>query len=154
MANFKTTGINGLILSMSEIAELPENLKEGILDVESGVSILAMRKILADMKLIDTGELSRSLRVMQKIGYRYIIPYGERENAKKRRLVRRKKGLIVGYKRGKMENNDVGFVLEFGAPRRGIPAFEWMRTALELSDDEATDAAMTLYDNWLQSKNL
>lgn len=154
MANFKTTGINGLILSMAEAAEIPDNVKKDILDAETKISLSAMQERLKALKLYDTHQLHDSLTIV-KNGLTYTIyPTGKRQNAKARKLIRWRHGRRAGYKGGKMENNDVGFVLEFGAPTLGIPAFEWMWTALELSDEEATDAAMTLYDNWLQSINL
>ena len=49
-------------------------------------------------------------------------------------------------------NNDVGFVWEFGAPKRGIQPRQWMRTANEESADDVVAAEFKVYDDWLKSK--
>ena len=65
MANFKTTGINGLILSMAEAAEIPDNVKKDILDAETKISLSAMQERLKALKLYDTHQLHDSLTIVK-----------------------------------------------------------------------------------------
>lgn len=156
MADVKNTGINGLILDIDEIAEIPPEVKADILEAETQIGLESMKKQLRAQKLVDTSQLLNSLSIKrneQKFKWT-IYPKGRRKHAKPRKLRKYKKGKFTGYKTGKMTNNDVGFVLELGAPRRHIPAYQWMRIALEESDEKSTKAAAAVHDKWLRSKNL
>ena len=76
-----------------------------------------------------------------------VLPSGSRGKPVVRKP--RKKGA-----RRRSTNNDVGFIQEFGAPRRNIPGKQWMAQANAECADAVTTAEFAVYDDWLKSKDL
>ena len=76
-----------------------------------------------------------------------VLPSGSRGKPVVRKP--RKKGA-----RRRSTNNDVGFIQEFGAPRRNIPGKQWMAQANAECADAVTTAEFGVYDDWLKSKDL
>lgn len=161
MAKFISQNFDELMLSMQEIAEIPEEVADEMLKTSAEIGLDAMKKSLKSLALVESGQLINSLRAMKKKGkdgkiYYLVYPSGSRKdslvNGRLRRVSikgRRKSGAAI-----KMSNNDVGFVLEFGAPRQNKRAYQWLRRALEESADAISAAQIRIYDKWLKSKNL
>ena len=90
--------------------------------------------------LVDRGQLRDSIKVSAKVRRTSsarsveIYPQGKRTDGTR--------------------NAEVGFIHEYGAPGRGIPAKQWMRKANERAEDAACTAAEEVYDDYLRSKNL
>lgn len=140
MADFSVNDLDGLMLDLEEIAELPEAVAEEMLDAEA--EIVEDAQVYTGMKMgvhrtgmtlfsITHGRMKRG-----RDGGRakYVYPRGV--NAQGER------------------NATVAFVNEFGAPKRGIPARPFIQSANEDAADAAVDAAAEVYDEFLKSKDL
>ena len=118
MAVFSGTGLDDLCLSLEELAVLSA-------EVETEMLQEGQRQTLEGLGLVESRALKNSIsvKVVQRDGRRRVLVYpaGERPDGQ--------------------TNNDVGFVLEFGAPDRGIMPRQWMRTANEAHGDQAVEAA-------------
>ena len=168
MAKFNAEGIEGLELSLEEFAQIPDAVVEEILNAGAEVVVKAQKNKIKELGLVDTGKLEQSIKAFPKVGRkrenwnRYVLVYPSGKHGTWNR-----KAVTKKYKRSKhgrtytvggdtkvVTNNDVGFVLEFGAPKRGIKAYQWMRKANEASASAMEKAQFEVYDRWLKSLNL
>lgn len=174
MATFHAEGIDGLMLDLAAVAELPDDVIGEILDAGGQVVANAQKQELESLGLTKTRKLKDSIKVFKKVGRGYVgggygepfkhyvlvYPAGKRGQRKRRKVTK-------AYKRSKhgrtytyggdikdVTNAEVGFIHEFGAPHKGIPAKQWMRTANEKAADAMAAAELAVYDQWLKSKNL
>lgn len=170
MAHFETTGFDGLELSLEELADIPESVFQEMLMAEGEIFADAQRKKIREIFPEGTGTLEKSIKVHKKLrstpsskGFvRYVLVYPDGiHGSYNRKLVKKtykrsKHGRTydVGGDVKEVTNNDVGFIHEFGAPKKGIPAKQWMRTANEECADEAVGAAANVYSNWLDGLGL
>lgn len=169
MAEFNATGLQELGLSLQQIEEIPDEIAYEMLQAASEVVVDAQKRSLRALGLVDTGELADSIGVYKrksfkrnKGGQRYVIvhPDGNRRKytsrVKTKTYKRSKHGTTytVGGKLVTTTNSEIGFIHEFGAPNKGIPASQWMSKANEESADRATEAELAVYDRFLKSKNL
>lgn len=145
MAQFEISGLDDLILSLEELAQLPDEVAAEMLTAEGEVIKAAQQQSLQSAGLVDTGQLQASIKLDKKLRKKgdersmLVYPQGTRRDAK--------------HKHGE-RNATIGFVHEFGAPKRGIPPSQWMRTANESAADAAVDAAGQVYDKYLKDKGL
>ncbi len=164
MASYTTTGIEGLMLDLADIAEIPEDVIEGILDAESRVVVAAHKKSIRTLGLHKTGLLESSIKAFKKRskGRQYVLvypsgdhhTYHSREQTKVYKNSKHGRTYTIGGKLETVTSNEVGFIHEFGAPRKGIKASQWMKKANDSCGSEVEQAAFGVYDNWLKSKNL
>lgn len=168
MAKFNAQGIDGLLLSMEEFAEIPDAVVEEMLDAGSAVAVEAHKKKIQSLGLVDTGKLRDSIKAHKKAGgsknewkrHVLIYPTGKHGTRKRREVTKTYKRsrhgctYTVGGDTKAVTNNEVGFIHEFGAPQRGIPASQWMLGANEECADAVAEAEFQVYDNYLKSKNL
>ena len=168
MARFNAQGIEGLELSFEEFCDIPDEVVEEMLDAGGAVAVEAQKRKIQSLGLVDTGKLRDSIKAHKKTG-------GERNGWQRHLLIYptgkhstyHRKEVTKEYKRSKhgrtytfggdikdVTNNDLGFIYEFGAPNRGIPAQQWMREANEECADEVAQAEYEVYDKFLKSKNL
>ena len=118
----------------------------------------AMRRSLRRMGLVKTGQLMNSIVAVRKTGkdgriYYLAYPKGRRKAEPHVLSVSNVNRVNPLHTYAKPPtNNDVGFVFEFGAPKRGIQPRQWMRTANEESADDVVAAEFKVYDDWLKSK--
>lgn len=168
MAKFNAQGIEGLELSLEQFAQIPDDVVEAMLMAGGEVVVEAHKRSIETLGLVDTRKLKDSIKAHSKVATKdgirqrsvLIYPTGKRGT-------RNRKKVTKAYKRSKsgrtytvggdivdVTNNEVGFVHEFGAPDRGIPAKQWMRTANEASADATTAAEFEVYDKWAKSLNL
>ncbi len=167
MARFNATGIAGLQLSFEEFARMPDTVIDDILKAESKVVVKAHKAMLRSLGLYKTGKLEASIEGIDKVtsakgGQRYVLvypvgthhKYAGREKTKGYK--RSKSGSTYTYGGGSKTAtaNDVGFIHEYGAPKRGIKAKQWMRRANDKCEPEVEAAGMAVYDDWLKSLNL
>lgn len=140
MAHLSVNGLDGLLDDLQSIEELPDEVAEEMLDAEAAIVEEAQVYTGMKMGVYRTGDTLRS------------ITHGK---MKRRRDGQRTKYV---YPQGTNEKGErtatVAFINEFGAPQRGIAARPFIRTANELSADEAVEAAADVYDQFLKSKNL
>ena len=133
-------GLDGLILDMKAMEELPQATVSEMLQAGGAVIMEAHKSQIQAVGLVDSGQLRDSIQMSRKIRKKEgacsvdIYPQGTREDG--------------------VRNAEVGFIYEYGAPGRGIEARQWMRAANEQAEDAAGEAAEAVYDNYLRSKNL
>lgn len=168
MARFNATGIDGLMLSMQEFAEIPDDVVEDMLDAAASVTIAAHKRKLTSLGLVRTHALVNSLKARKKVGSttngnkRYVLVYPSGTHG-----IYRRKQVEKNYKNSKSgrtykvggdlkptTNAELGFIYEFGAPRKNIQPRQWMREANEDCADDVVRAELAVYDKWLKSKNL
>lgn len=162
--SYSFEGINELQLTMQEVAELPDATKDAMLKAGADVLVSALKKKIEALGLVKTGSLLNSIRAFRKLRRGEVIykiyPYGKHG-------VRNRKAVTKVYTQSKhgrtytvggdtvdVTNNEVGFIHEFGAPRRGIPAKMWMASTVEESADAVVAAEAAVYDQYLRSKGL
>lgn len=140
MAKLSFAGIDGLMLSLEEIAAIPDDVAAAMLDAEAQVVEEAQIAEGKTMGVYDTGQTLASIRRgrMKKgrDGTRqvYVTPKGTNDKGER--------------------NATVAFVNEYGVPRRGIPPRPFIATANEKAADPAVAEAEKIYDEFLKSKNL
>lgn len=140
MAGFNFKGLDEIQLSLKEIAEIPEDIQDEMLNAQANVVVSAQQAKARAYGVEDTGLMIRSIKkgkVKERKGQRilYVTPVGARVRGKT-----------------KTTNAEIAFVNEFG--KRGQKARPFMKDANEACAEEATQAAFQVYDQWLQSKNL
>lgn len=140
MADLNCSGLDDLMLSMQELAEIPDEVQDEMLNAQADVVVLAQKQQGAVYRVEDTGMTLRSIkkgRIKLYKGQRviYVTPSGTRKRGKKR-----------------IRNAEVAFINEYG--KRGQKARPFIREGNERSAAEATQAALQVYDRWLKSKNL
>ena len=141
MAGFHYSGVDEVMLSMEEVAQIPPEVVDEMLNAQADVVVEAQRQAGRAMGVQDTGLTLRSIKKgkvkVKKDGTRvlYVTPSGTRKRGKKR-----------------VRNAEIAFVNEFGT--RDQKARPFVRTGNESSAAQATRAAMEVYDRWLRSKDL
>lgn len=140
MASFDEMGIDGLRLSLEELADLPEAVLLDMLKAGGEV-----------VKRAQSSELAASARTHQL----------EQSISVSGRLKRDRAGTPgisvypQGIRRdGRTRNAEVGFIQEHGAPRRGIKPTQWMRKANAKAEEGAVRAAEKVYQDWLDGLGL
>lgn len=171
MAQFVEVGLNGLMLSFQEIESIPDDVAFDILEAGGEVLAKAQKQSIVALGLVDSRKLADSIRVMKRrsaFAYkhngndRYVIVHPEgrhhtfRSRIKTKAYKRSKSGrtYTTGCRLMEVTNSEVGFIHEFGAPQKGIPASQWMTKANEACAEETVAAEFAVYDRWLKSKDL
>lgn len=168
MAQFNANGIDGLILSMEEFAEIPDDVVERMLEAGGEVVVAAHKRSIQALGLVDTQKLLKSIKARSKVGtkdgvrkrYVLVYPTGKHGTRNRRKVIktykRSKHGrtYMVGGDTVDVTNSEVGFIHEFGAPKKGIPAKQWMKKANEACADEMVNAELSIYDAWKKSLDL
>lgn len=154
MAEVNFKGLDELTLSLEQVAELPDEVIDEMLEAAADVTVPAQRAEAMklgklggyrnDGQRVDysTGATARSIkkgRVKVKNGQRflYITPVGSRRESPGAKPVR---------------NAEIAFLNEFGT--KTIHARNFIRTANEKCAEAATAAQMAVYNKFLESKNL
>lgn len=138
MAEFDVSGLDDLMLSLQDVADLPETVQDAMLDAQADVVLRAQQS--AAQAIADTGQTARALR---------------KSKPRTRKGVRSISIIFAGSrKRGDTttRNAEIAFVNEYG--KKGVPARNFIRKANEQSAAASTQAAASVYDQYLQSKGL
>ena len=139
---YSTQDIDKLVVA---VQRLPQELKSLMYEygLERAGAIIKdhMETSILEKGLIDTGQLADSIVAEKHDTYVDVAPYGDR---------RLKKSRDPKKEPTATRNAEVGFVQEYGAPRRHIPATYWMRDGAEASVDEVEVAVLSLYDEILE----
>ncbi len=165
MFEFITYGLGDLAFSFNALAALPDEVASEMLDAGGEVIVEHHKAEITKQGLVDTGTLRDSIRAFRKLGrdrrrYVLVYPHGKHGEynrkavAKKYKRSKHGRTYTVGGDTKDVTNNEVGFVLEFGAPKRGISPKQWMSIANEKGIDEAVQKQEEVYDQYLKSKNL
>ena len=136
MASLTVSGLEDLISDMEAAANIPDSVAKEMLVKEAGIVEEAHKQSIRAEWLVDTGQLIESIEADKAPIGRMIEVYPR------------------GIRKDGVRNAEVGYIHEYGAPGRHIPAKNWMKTANEGCADKATDAAFEVYDEFLKSRNL
>lgn len=140
MAKLSVNGLDDLMLSLEEIASIPDDVAAAMLDAEAQVVEEAQIAEGMTMGVYDTGQTLRSIRrgKMKKgrDGSRavHVTPQGVNDRGER--------------------NAAVAFINEYGVPGRRIPPRPFVATANEKAARPAVAEAEKIYDAFLKSKNL
>ena len=149
MAKLTFEGLDACMLSMKEVADLPDDTANAMLQAGGEIVAAAQRRNIMSALQQRTGNLAKSVTVTPKMKTR---------NGTER--------FITVYPRGKHHtynhqgtdkiatNNEVAFVNEYGAKKRGISPTGMIRKANEESAGAAVDAQYQVYDAWLKTKGM
>lgn len=168
MAKFNTTGVEGLQLSLEEVADLPEDTLRAMLMAGGEVVRAAHVKKIRELGLVDTRQLEKSITIYNKMRVnrgvggmeRYVLVYPQGTRSKGGGAAQTTRHVYKKKRAGKTEsvhattNGEVGFVNEYGAPRRGIAPKQWMRLANAEAEGPASEAERRVYNAWLEKKGL
>lgn len=140
MATFDTFGFDSLELSFREIAAIPADVQDKILNAQADVVVEAQRESAKSYGVEDSGLMIEKIK---KTGVKdtkdgrviHVYPQGSR-----------KRGNV------KTRNAEIGFENEYG--KTGQEARPWMQTANERCAEETTAAGAAVLDEWYKSKNL
>ena len=140
MATFSSTGADDLILSLEEVANLPDSVKDDILNAQADVVVKAQKAKARSYGVNKTGVLISSItkgkpKTSKGVRTLAVYPRGTRKRGDKT-----------------VRNAEIAFVAEFG--RRKQKARPFIRDANEESAAETTAAGAAVYDKFLKSKNL
>ena len=147
MAQFKTRGVDELVLSLEQLATTPEETQYSILEAGASALIPRWKETLQSMKR--TGQLIESVKAARKKGESPIVaitPKGKRKGAYTGQRKTHGGGTYQGT------NAEVAYVLEYGTPR--MAATHWMETTNEEAGDEVVAAEAAVWDEYLKSLNL
>lgn len=145
MATLKVSGIESFLLDLDEFLSLPDEAVDAILEAEGNALAAAQKAQIQSIPLVRTGRARDSIKTSLKSD-RYFSRYA----------VVSPRGTHHTYVRSNktVSNQEVLFVHEYGAPKRGIEASHWLRDANELSEEAVTAAGQAALDKYLESKNL
>lgn len=140
MAKMSVNGLDDLMLSLEEIAAIPDDVAQSMLDAEAKVVEESQIYYGKTMGVYRTGQTVASIRRGKmkrgRDGTRtiYVTPQGTNDRGER--------------------NAAVAFINEFGIPRRKIAPRPFIGTANAAAIEPAVAEAAKIYDDWLKSKNL
>mgnify|MGYP006886751211 FL=1 len=144
MARVEFSGIDELSLSLKEVAELPDEVIDAMLDARADVIVEAQRESAKRMLVgpYAKGDTAKSIekgKPKLRDGHRilYVTPTGSRKHSDGAKPTR---------------NAEIAFVNEYGT--RDIPARSFIRTANETCADAAVAAEFEVYSRFLEEKGL
>lgn len=140
MAEIGFSGLDELMLSMEEIAQIPDEVQDAMLNAQADVVTAAQKARARAYGVQDTGLVISSIKKgkpKRKKGVRviYITPSGTRRRGKQT-----------------VRNAEIAFINEYGDRRQRARPF--IRDANEACAEATTQAGFEVYDKWLKSKNL
>jgi len=153
MARFYFDGVDGIEMSLSQLANMTEDEKRVILNRGAEVFKEKLAEVLDRLGLRDTGQLIE--HISQKDKNRSGNPvaavssYGKRKKGytgKRKDKRGRSKGSYSGT------NTELLYLLEYGTPR--MKAYHPIETAENEADEAVTAAMAEAWDEYLTSKNL
>lgn len=143
MAKVEFKGIDELMLSLQEVAALPDEVIDAMLDARADVVVAAQRESAQRMLTGPhaTGATARSIKKGKpklRDGRRvvYVTPTGSRKRGRAKAV----------------RNAEIAYENEYG--KKGVPARNFIRTANEMCADAATAAEFEVYSRYLESKGL
>lgn len=147
MARIVVDGCDTLLAGLEDmVEELPE-LRDAILDAEADAAEPIIRQGVVTAGLVRSGTLRDSIgrKKMTSRGVPEIRigPQGEHHRY-----------IPSPGKKGIVTSGNVGYVHEYGVPRRGIPARQWLTNAVLKATGPAYDAADKVYNEYMKQHNL
>ena len=139
MAQLKVNDLDGLMLTMQEIAQIPDDVQAEILNAQADIVVDAQKQSALAAGVSPHGEMMDSIgKTKIKTGNAgksiYVYPQGINSSGTR--------------------NAEVAFIREYGAKKRNQPGKMFIRNANEKSAEATTKAAAEIYDAWLKTKGL
>lgn len=143
MAGFSFGGVDDLMLSLEEVAQIPEDVQIEMLQAQAEVLADAQRQYGKLYRVQDTGVMLSKIKpgrpkLRKGVPVIYVTPSGSRLRGKKNPK--------------RVRNAEIAFINEYG--KKGQKARPFIRAANEASAEATTRAGLEVYDRWLKSKNL
>lgn len=144
MARMEVDGADALIEDLSQLAQMPYEVIDDILNAMADVVVPAQRKEI-ERRWSGPHSMGISAEAIKKTGTKKeldgssisVYPQGTRKRGKKR-----------------IRNGEIAFINEYGAPGRGIEARPAISISIEKAKEEIFAAGEKAYDAYLDSKNL
>lgn len=144
MARMEVDGADALIEDLSQLAQMPCEVTDDILNAMADVIVPAQRKEI-ERRWSGPHSMGISAKAIKKTGTKKeldgssisVSPQGTRKRGKKR-----------------IRNAEIAFINEYGAPGRGIAARPAIGLSIEKAKEEIFAAGEKAYDAYLDSKNL
>lgn len=145
MAEFRSEGIEGLMLSLEDVAKMPEEVQDEMLNAGADALVPIQRKKVRqygiyDMSNRETRHVADSIgkgkpKSRKGVKVIYVTPKGSRKRGKKT-----------------TRNAEILFVNEFG--KRGQKGRPAIRDSTEEAADSVMQAEMRVWDAYLTKNNL
>jgi HK97 gp10 family phage protein len=137
MAEFGVAGLDDLMLTMQQIAEIPAEVQDEILNAQADVIVEAQKSKGRSYGVERTGVTLNSIKKSKpksRKGSRvvYVTPTGKNKDGNR--------------------NAEVAFVNNYG--KRTQAARPFITDANEMSAEQTTAAGAAVYDEWLKTKGL
>src|SRR5574344_1732418 len=137
MAEFGVAGLDDLMLTMQQIAEIPAEVQDEILNAQADVIVEAQKSKGRSYGVERTGVTINSIKKSKpksRKGSRvvYVTPTGKNKDGNR--------------------NAEVAFVNNYG--KRTQAARPFITDANEMSAEQTTAAGAAVYDEWLKTKGL
>lgn len=147
MATIEVSGIELILNDIDRMNSKSSEARKKILTAEADILEPAIRQAIRSEGLVRSGKLLESIERSEKMRKQdpviIISPIGEHH----RYVPSRGKGGIVN-------SAQVGYLNNYGLPRRHIRARNFIEKAIRLSEERMNDAAEKAYDEFLKSINL
>lgn len=147
MARLEVSGVDAILAGLEDMIDNTPQLRDDILDAEAKVMEPAIRRSIAAERLIRSGKLYKSIqsRKVKSAGVPAIRigPTGEHHRY-----------LPSNGKNGIVTAGYVGYAGEYGIASRGIKGRQWLKKAIDKSQNQAFEAAEAVYDNYIKKSNL
>ena len=140
MARVEIEGIQQTMVSMAEIAAMPESVLDEMLEAAADVVVEEQKKQAKAMGVYDTGIMAAS-----------ITKGAPKASDDGRKIFVYPKGSRTRYGT-KTTNAEIAFINEYG--KTGQTARPFIRTANAKAEKKAVEAAEKVYDAYLKSKGL
>lgn len=156
MAKLDVQGFNAFKADLEAAKNLTEAETRTILAAGAEVLKEWMQNTISSMGLVLSGMLRESIKIFQKEEdgrpYAEVYPKGKHH-------VAHGYGYGPGPRRGKgapktVDAGEVGFVLEYGAPDRGLNSYHWMETAALRGEADITEAMQNAFNGILDAKGV
>lgn len=146
MARFEISGTDIIASGLQDMLDDLPQLRDDILKAEADVIEQYMIQSITSNGLVRSGVLRQSIRQRKRKDSIAVGPDGEHHRYTPSGKRSGANGIVTaGY---------VGYVHNYGIPRRGIPAREWAEKAVEKGQGPAMDAAEKVYDEFLKKHDL
>ena len=138
MATYSVDGLSDLMLSMQQIAEIPDDIQSEILNAQADIVASEIRSKGEAYGIYRTGQTLAHIRKgkvkRDKNGNRYILITFNGKNAKGTRYA------------------EIAFINNYG--KKNQKARPFVTDARQSSEAKARDKAAHVYHDWIKSKNI
>lgn len=137
MASFNEFGIEELIGSFEKLANIPNEVIDEMCSAAADIAVPAFKAAVP----VKTGQMRDSIKKLKRKNNKTGEPfYVVRPQGTRKPEGKATKGV---------RNAEVGFVLEYGAPHKHLPALQWMSKTNEQIADQCVKAQFAIYSDYI-----